>query len=135
MEGFLLRIVAFSSLKQRPIDIELVKEVLKHMIRHTVKEDIPIEEIVKTVAAKTGIKVSDIKSPKKNKNIAMARQMAMYLARKLTPASFPDIGEKIGKRDHSTVIYACNKIEQLLSKDIQLHKCLDEIEEIINRHT
>lgn len=135
MEGFLLRIVAFSSLKQRPIDIDLVKEVLKHMIRHTVKEDIPIDDILKTVASKMGVKVTDIKSPKKNKNIAMARQIAMYLSRKLTPASFPDIGEKIGKRDHSTVIYACNKIEQLMTNDMQLRHWVEEIEEIITRQT
>ena len=134
MEGFLLRIVAFSSLKQRTIDIDLVKEVLKHMIRHTAKEDIPIEDILKTVASKMGVKVSDIKSPKKNKNIALARQIAMYLSRKLTPASFPDIGEKIGHRDHSTVIYACKKVEKLLETDIKYNQLIEEIEEILNHH-
>ncbi len=135
MEGFLLRIVAFSSLKQRPIDIDLVKEVLKHMIRHTVKEDIPIEDIVKTVASKLGVKVADIRSPKKNKNIAFARQIAMYMSRKLTASSFPDIGDKIGHRDHSTVIYACNKIEKLLETDVKYNSLIEEIEEIINRNT
>jgi chromosomal replication initiator protein len=121
-------------LKQRPIDIDLVKEVLKHMIRHTVKEDIPIEEIVKIVCAKLGVKIADIKSLRKNKNIAFARQIAMYLARKLTPASFPDIGEKIGKRDHSTVIYAYNKIEKLLETDAKCRELIEEIEEAINRN-
>ena len=134
MEGFLLRIVAYSSLKQRPIDIDLVKEVLKHMIRHTVKEDIPIEEIMKTVASKMGVKVSDIKSPKKNKNIAIARQTIMYLSRKLTTASFPDIGDKIGHRDHSTVIYACNKIEKLLATDVKFNSLVEEIEDTVNRN-
>ena len=135
MEGFLLRIVAFSSLKQRPIDIDLVREVLKHMIRHTVKEDIPIEEITKTVAAKLGVKVSDINSPKKNKNIALARQISMYLSRKLTAASFPDIGVKIGHRDHSTVMYACSKIEKLLETDVKYNSLIEEIEQIINHQT
>ena len=135
MEGFLLRIVAYSSLKQRNIDIDLVKEVLKHMIRHTIKDEIPIDEIVKTVATKMGVKLADIKSPKKNKNIALARQVSMYLARRLTTASFPDIGEKIGKRDHSTVIYACTKIEKLLEADVHFKSLLEELEDILNRNT
>ncbi|MDD5169922.1 MAG: chromosomal replication initiator protein DnaA, partial [Syntrophales bacterium] len=135
MEGFLLRIVAYSSLKQRNIDIDLVKEVLKHMIRHTIKEDIQIEDIIKTVAEKMSVKVAEIKSPKKNKNIAMARQIAMYLARNLTTSSFPDIGEKIGKRDHSTVIYAYNKIEKQLETDVRLKSLLEEIEDLLNRIT
>jgi chromosomal replication initiator protein len=133
MEGFLLRIVAFASLKQRPIDIDLVKEVLKHMVRHTAKDSIAVEAILRVVGTKMGVKVSDIKSAKKNKTIAMARQTAMYLSRKLTPLSFPDIGEKIGKRDHSTVIYACKKIEALLEKDSLLQKDIEEMEETIHR--
>lgn len=134
MEGFLLRIVAYASLKQRPIDLELARDVLRHMINQKVMDEISIEEVLKAVSSKLGVKVSEIKSPKKNKNIAFARQLSMYLARRLTNLSFPDIGEKIGKRDHSTVIYACNKWEKMLEEDVKLRKLVEEIEEAIRHH-
>ncbi|MDI9570569.1 MAG: chromosomal replication initiator protein DnaA [Pseudomonadota bacterium] len=132
MEGFLLRILAYSSLKRREIDIELVREVLKHMIRTNVRAEISIEDIVKAVSAKYGVKTSDIKSHKKNKNIVAARQMCMHLARKLTNSSFPDIGERIGGRDHSTVIYACKKIGKLIETDGKLKNLSEEIEDALN---
>ena len=132
MEGFLLRIVAYASLKRREIDIELVKDVLKHMIRTNSKHEISVEDIIKTVSVKFGVKTSDIKSHKKNKNIVAARQLCMYLARKFTAASFPEIGERIGGRDHSTVIYACNKIGKLLETDEKLKALCEEIEEALN---
>jgi len=131
IEGFLLRIVAYASLKERPIDTDLVREVLKNMIRRTSRNDLSIDEIVKAVAAKTGVKVSDIKSPKKNKQIALSRQIAMYLARKITEASFPDIGEKIGGRDHSTVIHACHKMEKVRETDPGVKRLMDEIEDLL----
>ncbi len=86
--------------------MDLVKEVLKNVVKHNEKEEVSIEEIIKVVAGKLNVKISDIKAHNKNKNLVFARQIAMYLARKLTNASFPDIGQKIGDRDHSTVIYA-----------------------------
>jgi chromosomal replication initiator protein len=95
------------------------------------KEDVTVEDILKTVASKMNVKVSDMKSHKKNKNLVFSRQIAMYLSRKMTSASFPDIGEKIGGRDHSTVIYANNKIKQLVEEDAQLKKLIREIEECI----
>lgn len=134
MEGFLLRIVAYASLKQRPIDLDLARDVLKHMINQKISEDVSIDELLKVVASKTGVKVSDIKSPKKNKNIAFARQLAMFMARRLTQLSFPDIGENIGNRDHSTVIYACNKWEKMLEEDVKLRKLVEEIEEAVRHH-
>jgi len=134
MEGFLLRIVAYASLKQRAIDLDLARDVLKHMINQKATDDISIDEVLKVVATKTGVKVSDIKSPKKNKNIAFARQLAMFMARRLTHLSFPDIGERIGNRDHSTVIYACNKWERMLEEDIKLRTLVEEIEDAIRHH-
>ncbi len=135
MEGFLLRILAYASLKQRAIDINLAREVLKNMFNQRVNDDISVDEVMKVVASKVGVKVSDIKSPKKNKNIAFARQLAMFMARRVTHASFPDIGETIGKRDHSTVIYACNKWEKMIEEDLKLRKLVEEIEEALRHHT
>ena len=122
LEGFLVRICAYSSLTGREIDLDLVKEVLRKLVKHNEKQDISIDEIVKVVAAKLNIKISDIKAHNKNKNMVFARQIAMYLARKLTAYSFPDIGQKIGGRDHSTVIYANNKILNGIDTDVKLKK-------------
>ena len=94
LEGYLVRIAAYSSLTGREIDLDLVKAVLKKLLRQEEKREITIEEIIKTVAAKLNIKISDIKSPKKNKNLVLARQISMFLAREMTSASFPDIGDK-----------------------------------------
>jgi chromosomal replication initiator protein len=135
MEGFLLRIVAYASLKHREIDMDLVRDVLKHIIGSNSKHEVSIDEIIKAVGAKLDVKISDIKSRKKNKNIVSARQICMYLARKFTNLSFPDIGEKIGGRDHSTVIYACNKVEQIIETDIKMKKTINDLEDTITNMT
>jgi chromosomal replication initiator protein len=134
LEGFLIRIGAYSSLTGRQIDIHLAKEVLRKVLKQNEKEDVTIDEILKAVSGKLGIKLSDMKSQKKNKNIVFARQIAMYLARKMTSSSFPDIGEKIGNRDHSTVIYANNKITQALEEDLTLQRIIAEIKESIQHN-
>jgi chromosomal replication initiator protein len=86
------------------------------------------------VSAKFNLKISDIKSQKKNKNFVLPRQIAMYLSRKLTTASFPDIGEKIGGRDHSTVIYSNSKISKAVDSNQQIKKPIQEIEnDILHR--
>jgi chromosomal replication initiator protein len=131
LEGFLVRTCAYSSLTGREIDLNLVKEVLGKLLKHNEKQEIDIDEIIKIVAAKLNIKISDIKAHNKNKNMVFARQVAMYLARKLTGCSFPDIGEKIGGRDHSTVIYANNKIIKGMENDSKLKNLIQEIEDTL----
>jgi chromosomal replication initiator protein len=128
LEGFLVRICAYSSLTGREIDLDLVKEVLSQLLKHSEKHEIGIDEIIKIVAGKLNIKIADIKAHNKNKNMVFARQIAMYLSRKLTSHSFPDIGEKIGGRDHSTVIYANNKIIKGIENDSKLKNLVQEIE-------
>jgi len=131
LEGYLIRISAFSSLTGKEIDMNLTKEVLKKILKRNEKEDVTIEEIIKTVAGKLNIKLSDIKSQKKNKNLVLSRQIAMYLSRKMTASSFPDIGEKIGGRDHSTVIYANNKMKKALEEDTNLKNIIQDIEQTL----
>jgi chromosomal replication initiator protein len=133
LEGFIIRIGAYASLTGREIDMELVKEVLKKFFKQGERPELTVEEIMKTVAAKFNIRIADLKSQKKNKNLVIPRQIAMYLARKLTSQSFPDIGAKIGGKDHSTVIYANNKIRDLLDKDTKIESVVREIEESLNR--
>ncbi len=128
LEGFLIRICAYSSLTGREIDLDLVREVLRKLLKHNGKQEISIDEIIKAVAGKLNLKISDIKAHNKNKNLVFARQISMYLSRKLTDYSFPDIGQKIGGRDHSTVIYANNKILKKVETDSKLKNLVEEIE-------
>jgi chromosomal replication initiator protein len=113
----------------------LVREVLKKLIKHNNKEEVSVEEIIKVVAGKMNIKIADIKAHNKNKNLVLARQISMYLSRKLTNYSYPDIGQKIGGRDHSTVIYANNKIINAIESDSNLKKTVQDIEDSVIHKT
>ena len=128
LEGILTRIAAYSSLTGKEITIDTVKDVIKNLLKHTVKREITIEEIIKAVAKKFNLRAGDIKSQKKNKNLVLSRQIVMYISRKLTNSSFPDIGEKVGGRDHSTVIYSNNKIKKMIEKDYKIKRVVEEIE-------
>jgi chromosomal replication initiator protein len=132
LEGCLIRIAAYASLTKREIDMALVQEVLKKIIKNT-EEKVTVEEIIKTVAGKFGVKISELKAAKKNKSLTVPRHIAMYLARKLTTSSYPDIGEKIGGRDHSTVIYACNKIKKLIDMDGNIKIVIQNIEDLLRK--
>lgn len=131
LEGFLIRIAAYSSLTNREINLDLVKEVLNKLVKHNNKEEVSVEEIIKVVASRMNVKIADVKAHNKNKNLVLARQISMYLARKLTNLSYPDIGQKIGGRDHSTVIYANNKILNAMASDLNFKKMLQEIEDSV----
>ncbi len=133
LEGLLIRIGAYSSLTGREIDMDLVKEVLKKLLKHREKKEVTIDEVIKAVAGKLNVKIADIKSQNKTKNFVLSRQIAMYLSRKMTNASYPDIGERIGGRDHSTVIYAFNKMRKMMEEDNHLKQLVQEIEEAMNK--
>lgn len=120
LEGSLNNIIAYSRLMNTEITIDLTKQVLKNLVKKQEQRVITIESIQKEVANFFDLRINDLKSAKKQKNIAIPRHIAMYLSRKYTVASFPEIGEKFGGKDHSTVIHAVNKIENLLGKDIAL---------------
>ena len=134
LEGFIIRIAAYASLTGREITLELVREVLNKILKKGEVHELSIEEIVKAVAAKFNIKITDLKSEKKNKNLVIPRQITMYIARKLTNESFPDIGMKIGGKDHSTVIYAFNKIKKTIEEDTKLRRTIEEIEEHLTKN-
>lgn len=135
LEGFLVRISAYSSLTNRAIDLDLVREVLKKLVKHNNKEEVSVEEIIKVVAGRMNVKIADIKAHNKNKNLVLARQISMYLSRKLTNFSYPDIGQKIGGRDHSTVIYANNKILNSIEADLNFKKMVQDIEDSVIHKT
>lgn len=120
LEGALKKVLAFASFHGRRIDLELAKEALKDLIG-AVNRQITVENIQKTVADYFKIKVADLYSKKRTRQIARPRQVAMWLAKNLTSQSYPAIGEAFGGRDHTTVLHAVRTIESLRTKDNELN--------------
>ena len=112
LEGALIRIVAFSSLTNKEISVDLASEALKDIISSKQSKQVTIDLIQDIVASYFNLKVEDFKSSRRTRNIAFPRQIAMYLCRKLTDMSLPKIGEEFGGRDHTTVIHAYEKISK-----------------------
>jgi len=120
LEGTLTNIMAHAKLLNTEVSLDLAKEVLKNILKKQDKKFLTIESIQKEVASYCGLRVQDLKSERKQKNIALPRQIAMFLARRYTGASYPEIGEKFGGKDHSTVIHAVKKIEKNMGNDSTL---------------
>jgi len=121
LEGALKRVVAYARFNKLPVSVEVAKEALKDLLA-VQNRQISIENIQKTVADYYKIKVADMFSKKRTRNLARPRQMAMFLARELTALSFPEIGQSFGGRDHTTVLHACAKIEELKATDPSLRR-------------
>ena len=126
MEGCLIRIGAFSNLTHAEITLDLAKDVLRNIIK-TEERSVPIESIQKAVASYFNLKISDLKAKKKTKQIVLARQIAIYLSRKLSKLSLIEIGERFGGKDHSTVLHAVNKIDGKMRIDQKLIGIIEEI--------
>ncbi|MDP3790472.1 MAG: chromosomal replication initiator protein DnaA [Candidatus Omnitrophota bacterium] len=129
LEGALIRVVAYAKLIGREITVDMVKEVLKDMIREGEK-NITIDLIQKKVCEYFDIKLSDMKVKKRSRGIAYPRQIAMYLARQLTDYSLPEIGEYFGGRDHTTVMHAFDKIQN----DLKIKKGLSSLIERVTEN-
>ncbi len=123
LEGALKKVLAFARFHNREISLELAKEALKDIIGAHNRQ-ITLELIQKTVADYFKIKVADMYSQKRTRAIARPRQVAMFLARDLTPHSLPEIGDAFGGRDHTTVLHACRTITDLRGKDTHLNNDL-----------
>jgi chromosomal replication initiator protein len=130
LEGMLIRLGAFSSLQNVPITLEMAKENLKDILGDRHKE-VTVELIQKSVVDYFDLKLAELKSDKRLKNIVQARQIAIWLCRDMTKASYPDIGLKFGGKDHSTVIHSFKKIEKTMANEPKLSKIIDEIRKII----
>lgn len=128
LEGYLIRIGAYSSLTSTPISLDMAKEVLKNIITENNKE-ITIDRIQKTVSDHYQIKTNDLKSQKRLKNIVLPRQIAMYISRNLTDLSYPEIGERFGGKDHSTIIHAIKKIEGKMASDMSFKMTVEKLME------
>ncbi len=128
LEGYLIRVGAYASLTSTPINLNMAKTILKDIIVENSKE-ITIEKIQKTVAEHFQIKSIELKSSKRLKNLVLPRQIAMYICRKLTDLSYPEIGTKFGGKDHSTIIHAIKKIDKKMEEDLHTRMTVEKLME------
>ncbi|MBE5781761.1 MAG: chromosomal replication initiator protein DnaA [Clostridiales bacterium] len=110
LEGCLTRLVAYSSLTGRPIDQQLAEEALKEIFAQNEPRHVTCEDVMEAVATYYSVTVEDLKSPRRSRDVAVPRQIAMYIAREIVGAPLAQIGEAFGGRDHSTVNHACQKV-------------------------
>lgn len=132
LEGALTKIVAFSRLKKRELNLLLAEEALQDIISPNEKKIITAELIVEVVAEHHNITPTEIYSKDKSRNISYPRQIVMYLCRKLTDMSVTDIGKTLGNRDHSTVLHGYEKVANDMESDASLHNVIDVLIKKIN---
>ncbi|MFH1655176.1 MAG: chromosomal replication initiator protein DnaA [Candidatus Omnitrophota bacterium] len=126
LEGALIRVVAYSLLEEKPISLTMAQDILKDMVTET-KKNITVDSIQRKVADFFDLSLHDLKTKRRNKNIVLPRQVAMYLARELTNQSLPEIGELFGGKDHTTVLYSWKKIKGVIKTDINLKHSVEKI--------
>jgi chromosomal replication initiator protein len=130
LEGALTRLHAVSSIQDIPISLEMAHAALKPLLQPKVV-NVSVEDIKKAVANHFSLKVSDIISKRRTKNLSFPRHIAMYLCRKHTTASYPEIGDHFGGRDHSSVIHAASVVSSKIASDPEIKALVDEIERIL----
>ncbi len=130
IEGAFNRIVAYADLMHMPIDMKVTAKILEDFGSHT-RQNITIENITNHICNFFNLQKEDLIGKKRPKNIAMPRQIAMYLCRTLTDSSLPKIGQYFGGRDHTTVIHACEKIDKLRKEDKSFDNQIQQFEEKI----
>ena len=124
LEGALNRVIAYASFVGRPVGLEMAQDVLRDLLRASERR-VTIDEIQRRVAEYFNVKMGDMLSARRARSVARTRQIAMYLSKQLTTRSLPEIGRKFGGRDHTTVIHAVRKIEQLREEDPALDEDVD----------
>jgi chromosomal replication initiator protein len=128
LEGALTRVVAFSSLTDRPMTVELAEHVLKDVYpQGEPAPEVTIPRIQEAVSQRFGVTLEELVSPRRSQAVAYPRQVAMYLSRELTDASLPMIGKQFGGRDHTTVIHAKDKISRLILEDRSVYNLVQEL--------
>ncbi len=130
LEGALNRVVAHAQLIGRAITLETTQEVLHDLLRANDRR-ISIDDIQKQVAAHFNIRLADMHSARRARSIARPRQVAMYLAKQLTSRSLPEIGRKFGGRDHTTVMHAVRKVEELRDTDASFAEDLELLKRML----
>jgi chromosomal replication initiator protein len=132
LEGALIRTMAYSLMEEKPITLDLTKEVLRDLLREP-KKLITVDFIQRCVAEEFGLALGDLKTKRRNKTIVLPRQVAMYLSRELTDLSLPEIGQFFGGKDHTTVLHSYNKIKEGLTNNATLQEKVERIIQIIKQ--
>jgi chromosomal replication initiator protein len=134
LEGALVRVVAYASLTRSSISVDLAIDVLRDLLPAARSRVVTIQAIQLAVAEFFGLRVEEMRAKRRTKGIAFPRQVAMYVARELTDASLPRIGEEFGGRDHTTVMHACQRVREALKHDTHLTATLKRLVEDLQRH-
>ncbi len=129
LEGCLTRIVAYSSLSGQPVDVQLTDDALREVFSRAEPRHITCEDVIDCVARYYSITPDDLTGPRRNREITVPRQIAMYLCREMTDASLPRIGQSIGGRDHSTILYGCDKIAGGIKTSPSLASLVSDIQQ------
>jgi len=132
LEGALMRTIAYSLLEEAPVTLQLAKEVLKDLLKEPAKL-ITVDFIQRCVVEEFGISLQDLKTKRRNKQVVMPRQIAMYLSRELTELSLPEIGELFGGKDHTTVLHSYKKLKEDLTKDPNLKERIEKLIQTIKQ--
>jgi chromosomal replication initiator protein len=132
LEGALIRVIAYALLEEKAITLDLVKEVLKDLLKET-RRAVTIDFIQRCVAEEFSLTLQDLKASRRHKNIVLPRQIAMYLSRNLTDLSLPEIGGFFGGKDHTTVLHAYNKIKDEVLKKPEVKEKVNRILKIIQQ--
>lgn len=130
LEGALIRLGAYSTLTGRTISIEMAKNILPDLLGRK-RKIITMEDVQEVVARRFQMKVSELKSKRRTKTLVYPRQIAMFLSRELTDASFPEIGREFGGKDHTTIIHACRQIEKAVDKDHAVQTTINSLRDEI----
>lgn len=134
LEGALVRVIAFASITKQNISLEMIEKVLQRVSLHTIKEStINFEKIVSCVCRHYSYRIADLRSSSRAKELSFVRQVAMYLMKKMTDRSLREIGNFLGRKDHSTVIHAFEKITDSLTNDRELQQIITHLETQINQ--
>jgi chromosomal replication initiator protein len=132
LEGSLVRLGAYASLTGQVITLDMAKNVLRDLIGDK-KKIVSMEDIQEAVCAQFHVKLTDLKSRRRSKTLVHPRQIAMYLCRELTDASYPEIGRHFGGKDHTTIIHACRQVAKAKDADSALNATLESLKEHILR--
>jgi chromosomal replication initiator protein len=131
LEGYLLRLSAMAQMRKAPITLEFAREALANLIDER-GSALSVDDVQKAVASYYNLKLNELRSKRRTREVALPRQIAMYLCRKHVGASFPEIGKRFEK-DHSTVIAACNKIAALVDNDLAIRSAVEALERQFRR--
>jgi chromosomal replication initiator protein len=134
LDGAVNRLVAHSSLNRAPLNLEMAEKAIQDLIRPHEPKKVKIEDIQKLVASHYNVTKADILSARRTANVVRPRQIAMFLAKTLTPRSLPEIGRRFGGRDHTTVLHAVRKIEALVGTDGRLSEEIELLKRMLTEN-